>query len=528
MSKSTRRLVLCALLLLALGLRLDGIESPPLDFHPTRQYHSALIAHAYRVDLSDTSKAHERLIARRNADEAGTVEPPLLELVSAIGWHAAGAEHLWMPRVISSWSWLAGGGLLYLLSRRLFSDAGGVISLAVFLFLPFGLFAGRSFQPDPLMVALMVAALLAVVRHHERPTWPRLGVAATLAGSASFVKPGVALFIVAPVYLALSVSRRGWCRALGDSQASVFGLLALGPTLMWLAYGTVVESFVLRHAPGRIAPRLLLEPDFWSGWLWMATRVLGYVPLLGPPIGLAVLLLSLFGLARMPPGTGRTIVVSLWAGYAVFGLTFTEHIHTHDYYSLPLIPVVALSLAPLGAALSRIAAAIQSRGPATTFGVLVVSILVAASAAWGAHGFLADPEYVRAARGMEMVGHAARHSAAAVILAENYGNPLKYHGEVAGRYWPSEADITDEEEHGLGRIAATDRFRTTDQRYYPALGSAPWHPQVFIVADLAELERQDDLRRHLLNCFPMSERGPGFVVYDLASARPKPACQVGS
>ncbi len=38
----------------------------------------------------------------------------------------------------------------------------------------------------------------------------------------------------------------------------------------------------------------------------------------------------------------------LWAGYALFGLYFNYHISTHDYYSLPLIPIAALSLAPAG------------------------------------------------------------------------------------------------------------------------------------------------------------------------------------
>jgi hypothetical protein len=43
----------------------------------------------------------------------------------------------------------------------------------------------------------------------------------------------------------------------------------------------------------------------------------------------------------------RRFLLGLWAGYAVFGIYFNYHISTHDYYSLPLIPIVALSIAPL-------------------------------------------------------------------------------------------------------------------------------------------------------------------------------------
>src|SRR5258706_7370780 len=40
-------------------------------------------------------------------------------------------------------------------------------------------------------------------------------------------------------------------------------------------------------------------------------------------------------------------MLGLWAGYFLFGIYFNYHISTHDYYSLPLIPIVLLSLAPL-------------------------------------------------------------------------------------------------------------------------------------------------------------------------------------
>ena len=32
---------------------------------------------------------------------------------------------------------------------------------------------------------------------------------------------------------------------------------------------------------------------------------------------------------------------------SIYGFTFAYHIGTHDYYQLPLIPILALSIAPL-------------------------------------------------------------------------------------------------------------------------------------------------------------------------------------
>ena len=40
-------------------------------------------------------------------------------------------------------------------------------------------------------------------------------------------------------------------------------------------------------------------------------------------------------------------MAGLWGGYFLFGLVFTYHIHTHGYYSLQFVPIVALSLGPL-------------------------------------------------------------------------------------------------------------------------------------------------------------------------------------
>ncbi|MBK9600225.1 MAG: hypothetical protein IPO36_00010 [Anaerolineales bacterium] len=63
-------------------------------------------------------------------------------------------------------------------------------------------------------------------------------------------------------------------------------------------------------------------------------------------IGGIALMLGLLGLFFLE-NEKRRFFLGLWAGYALFGIYFNYHISSHDYYSLPLIPIVALSLAPL-------------------------------------------------------------------------------------------------------------------------------------------------------------------------------------
>ena len=69
----------------------------------------------------------------------------------------------------------------------------------------------------------------------------------------------------------------------------------------------------------------------------------GYIPFI----------MGLIGILLTDKGILRGLLLGLWLGYLFFCLLFTYHIHTHDYYHLILIPVIAMSLAPIGSAVFR-------------------------------------------------------------------------------------------------------------------------------------------------------------------------------
>ena len=93
-------------------------------------------------------------------------------------------ERLWLPRLFSSLFWLAGALFLYLLATRFVPWWGAVFAALLYLFLPFPLVASTSFQPDPFMVMLLLAAALAIVRHDEQCTGRRFVAALVLTGAA--------------------------------------------------------------------------------------------------------------------------------------------------------------------------------------------------------------------------------------------------------------------------------------------------------------------------------------------------------
>lgn len=164
---------------------------------------------------------------------------------------------------------------------------GALVAVAFYLFVPFGIFASRSFQPDPLMVMAIVWATVAIVRHHESPAPGRLLIAGIAAGLAAFVKP-VSLFFTTGAYVGLAASGKEPIRSVLSRQSLVFLLLSLLPVAVYLGYGTYVAGFLTGQSEGRILPRLLASAFFWAGWLFQIRYAIGLVALVGAALGLVL------------------------------------------------------------------------------------------------------------------------------------------------------------------------------------------------------------------------------------------------
>jgi hypothetical protein len=498
-------------LLGALGIRFYEIDEPPLDFQPERQLHGAILARWYYLKTQDSAPLWKKRIAERSAHDEGIVgEPPILEFVASQAYRVAGGERLWIPRALSTLFWLAGGLFLFLIARRLASLGAASCALAFFLFVPFGVSASRTFQPDPLMVALTLATVLAIVRHHERPSTGRLIAAASLAALALLVKPVFAVFPIAGALLALAVARQGMRRTVTDPQIYLFGLSALLPSLAYYLWGTVIDDFLEGRSGGRVLPELLLESAFWRGWLHLATHAVG---------GSVVLLAGLAGIV-VARGTARALIVGLWLGYLAFGLTYTYPIYTHDYYSLQLVPIVALSLLPLAdRALPWLKRLPRVPQLAIAGGAVAVA-LVAGVAELRQHA--SDvPRMRQDVRTYAAIGDAVDHSRSVIFLDTLAAAPLRYYAWIAGAAWPNRGDMAFEElSANVGPIDARERLRGQNLDQYPNRTSLEWPPEYFVVKNFAELEQQPDLER-LLHRYRTLAQTRDYVIYDL-SGGPRP------
>ncbi|NJN43488.1 MAG: phospholipid carrier-dependent glycosyltransferase [Anaerolineae bacterium] len=345
-----QRFTLLLTFAVALGIRLYDLTDPPFDFHATRQFRSAVIARGiFYAGLDHVDpQLRDRAIAQWESEQQ--LEPSLLEWLTALTYHLPGGEALWKARLLSSLFWVFGGVAIFALVNEMTTFTAALVSSMVYLFLPFGVIASRSFQPDPMMVMFTVVAVWQIYRWHRTRAWRNAIWAGAFAGVAILSK-AVALFPIGGAAIALVLFDRDWKSVLRDIQVWAIGLLALSPGAVYYVYGIFIAGFLQGQAKQSFLPSLWLDPNYYLRWAKLGVEV----------VGVSTLILVLVGIFFWKRKTERVFLLGLWVGYGTYGLAFPYHIMTHDYYQLPLIPIVAISISPVIDLAARWLAATRSR-----------------------------------------------------------------------------------------------------------------------------------------------------------------------
>jgi hypothetical protein len=490
--------VVLALFILGLGIRLSDLTDPPLDFHPTRQLRSAIIARGmYYRDLPSAPAWQRERAAEQLAGHA-LIEPPLFEKIVALTYRLIGKEVIWVARIYASLFWLMGGLALYLLARDMASPDGAILALAFYLFLPFGIFSSRSFQPDPPMVMMILWALWAIYHWDRAPGWKAAVLAGLLAGLALFVK-AVALFPVLAAFGALVLCSKGFKVAVRDRQVWLIGGLAILPMIAYHFYGVYGLGTLESQFEGRFFPQMWLDPAFYVRWFGSMTNLLGFGTILAALLGVL-----LFATARQ-----RAFTLGLWAGYVIFGLTFPYHIITHTYYQLPLVPIVALSLASLGAlAFGRLATLAPPILPRlVVFAVLSLGVF---AKVWDVHLDLAQEDYRHEPAYWQELADTLGREAIVVGLTHDYGNRLAYYGWITPKVW---LPIHHNEYRELRGGSPLD----VQKWFAEKTGDADY----FLVTLLNQLNKEPDLKEILYQNYAIYAEGEGYIIFDLRQASAK-------
>ncbi len=489
-SRRTAYALAAALFALGALLRLMDSTDPPLDFHPTRQLRSAIIARSLYYEMrTDLDPAEQESITRQR-DFLERYEPPILETLVAYSYRLVGGETWVIPRLWSTFFWLVGGLALFDLVQRSTNFDGALFALAFYLLLPFGVQASRSFQPDPGMTMWMLLTIWTLYRWAEQPAWGWTIGAGIFGGMAALTKIVIA-YPIGGAAIAIVLSSLGPRKAVKSGQTWSMAILMAIPALGYyvIASPKHASQFVLNRTVKLSG--LIADPGFYVRWMSFLSTLLGLMPIFAAIFGV------LIARSRL-----RTLLIGLWTGYFVYGLSTPYRMYTHSYYHLQLIPVVAISLAPIAQLLFSELAKQPKLWKWIGAGVMLLAVLypawVARSTLLG-QNFRTEPVY------WQSVAAEIPADGDVVALTQDYGHRLMYFGRRVTSIWPSLGD----------QNLMTIRGGAADFERIFARNAAG--KDYFVVTAMGQWKRQPALRDYLTEHYPLIAEGDGYLIFDLRS-----------
>jgi 4-amino-4-deoxy-L-arabinose transferase-like glycosyltransferase len=492
--KITAIAAVLVIFLAGLGIRLYDLTDYPFDFHPTRQMHSYLIARGMYYENNPEIPQWQQEMAVQQWKAEGTIEPQLMERMTAFGYKLVGTDAFWIPRLLSILFWMAGSIALLLLCKELFSFKAGLVALMFYLFLPYGAIASRSFQPDPLMVAMIVFTWWGITRWQRLQNWKTAWLTGLLGGITIFIK-SVAVFYIAGAWIGLLVFGVGLKKIWKNPQVWLIGFLSVFPYACYHIYGMYISGLLQSQFSGRFFPEKWIDPVFYLQWKGLISSVVSFEWFLVAAIA-TILITS---------KTTRSMLLGVWVGYFLNGMALSYHFSTHDYYHLPLIPMVAVGLAAAAFPLFN-----KLRDRPWLVHAIVYSLLLFASVLylWDIRVSLKRVDYRTEIKIWQKIGDTLGHGIAAASLAQDYGYRLEYWSWITPTNWGTSADYNYLSDTGQTfEFADLFREKTSGKDY-------------FIVTMFGELDSQPALKAMLQDHYAVFAETGDYVIYDLRTEIP--------
>lgn len=475
---------------LALGIRMLDLTDLPKEFGMQRQMYSFIKARGMYYEMAPALPEWKREIAIQQWQEQVALEPPVFERIVAFTYLLLG-EHMWIARIYSGLFWLAGGLALFMLARRLTSTDGALVALLYYLFLYFAILASRSFQPDVLMIALGLYALWAFDHWVVSNSWKWAITAGLLSGAAIFVKPPIMGIFLLGAFTFVLLSRMSLKDALRARQAWTVALLAALPMVLYLLIGLFVTKSLGSQTALRFFPELWTEGAFYVRW----NNIIGNVA------GAGAFLLSLLAVFVADPNRFRPMLIGLWLGYLAYGFSLPHHVTTHDYYQLPAIMIIALSLSAVGEVVFRRIVELYPHTVLARLALLAIILLAIGAEMWDVRVFLLRKDYRQEVTLWEQLGDKLGHTTPVLGLTES--NHLAYWGfqDIDEWYLASDLNL---------RERANPNFDLEAQFLNRAAGK-----KYFVVTLADQFDGQPEIKAFVTQHYPLYEEGPGYIIYDL-------------
>jgi hypothetical protein len=482
------------LMLLGVGVRLLDLTDLPFDFAITRQMHSMIISRGlyYQMDSPATLSMPQDL--RTFGINAGhgeaIIEPPIMETLTAYTYRLAGGENLVFPRLYSILFWVLGAGAVYLLAKMFTTRSGAFVATAVYLFTPFGVIASRSFQPDPLMISLVCWALYFQFRWDQHDTWINALMAGLFTGLAVLVKAIAAFYVGLPILaLVLNKGFRNWAR---NPRVWVMAFLSLAPGVIYNLISVTVGGNASAIFGTRFFPNLFTQVEFYAGW---ATLIRGAV-------GFGAFLMAMTALLLIRNRSQRVFFGAMWLGYILFGMTVAYHISTHNYYQLPVFPIVSLGV---GIFMGELLRRLETNPPAWSVKALIwiLFFFLIAVNINEVRGTLYAENYRPEKTFWSQLGEKLGHNSAVIALTQDYGGRLSYFGFINPRIWSTTGDF---------RLSALSG--STDPDVIQLIQEKTAGMDYFLVTALGDFDAQPVLKEYLFTHYAV-DTGDGYYIFEL-------------
>ncbi len=488
-SERVRSVILAFVFILGAAIRFYDLTDAPLDFHSTRQLRSLLIARGMFAEHSDLYTSQERDIAVGQWNIEGLIEPPVMERLAAFTYQLLGQECFWAGRVYSILFWLLGGAGLFLLLRSMKNWDAALAGLIFYLFLPYGAIASRAFQPDPLLTAAVIWAWFGAWMWLKSMSWKWTIMAGLLSGFAVLVKSTAVFFLVFP-FLLIVLFSRNFFKVIRSGKWWVMAILAALPYACYHIYGYYITKELVSQFSLRFFPQLWLKPAFYLQWFGQISGT----------VGLPWFLMAILGIFLSRDKESRIWMMGVLMGYFAYGMTFSYHITTHDYYHLPLIPWTALGF---GMVFSELVNQMQGNRWLWKTAAAGVLLIFTALNAWDVRVTLKRQDYQSEIRVWQNLGAVLGKGASVVGLMHDYGYRLAYWGWEIPSNWMTLSDVRYRELGGQ-HIQFDDVFQDSVQG-----------KQYFLVTLFNEYENQPQLKEKLESGYPIFRQTGDYIIYDL-------------
>ena len=212
-----------------------------------------------------------------------------------------------------------------------------------------------------------------------------------------------------------------------------------------------------------------------------------------------ILLIGLLGLVFIKERKDRSFLLAIWAGYLLYGFTVSYHIITHYYYTLPVIPLLAVTIGEVADRVIVVAEKLKL-GPVIQVGTALL-LLVSVGGGYfllDRKDFRNEPPYYK--KVADFVGPEDK----IVALSQDYGYRLAFYGWRVVEPWKGKEELLFNEIRDYEMDAFSERFAKYSSKF-----------DYFIVTRMKELRRQEDLYNELYDYYPVVAEGGGFVIFDL-------------